>query len=60
MEQLIDFHGVLLSSCRSTRWYQINWCTEQFGVDLKRWFQLQNYIYFRNESDFTWYLLKWG
>ena len=59
-EELHDYYGVLLSSCNSTRWDQVTWCTEQFKVDTNRWFQFQNYSYFRNEADFTWYLLKWG
>lgn len=61
MEQLIDYYGIRMTFASSkTRYDQTKWCAEQFGVGTDRWFSQNNYIFFKNEADFTWYLLKWG
>lgn len=63
IQQLIDYHGTRLKRpindpAKFTE--MINWCYAQFGPLSERWFLLGSYIYFKNEEDFTWYLLTWG
>ena len=37
-----------------------NWCVSQFGEVGVRWLLKGFYVYFRDETDLTWFLLKWG
>ena len=61
IQQLIEYHGVRVKYSRDNKITDmINWCYEQFGRPSSRWLVKGNYIYFKNEEDFTWYLLKWG
>ena len=60
-EKLIEYYGTRMKlSGNKTRFEQCKWCTDQFGVGTDRWFSQNNYIYFKHEKGFTWYLLKWG
>ena len=57
IQQLIEYHGVRVKSNSKE---VLQWCIDQFGMCNTRWFLKNNYIYFKHEKDFTWYLLKWG
>ena len=58
IQQLRTYHGVRLKPFTSEI---LEWCTYQFGgFNTERVFLKGNYLYFKNEEDFTWYLLKWG
>jgi len=66
-EELHDYYGVLLSSCNSTRWDQVTWCTEQFGkagdftnIVACRWYHHGNRFGFLNEADRDWFVLRWS
>ena len=50
----------------------IQWCKEQFGGDGEpkyylntdivkdlRWWVRQGYLFFRDEKDYAWFILKW-
>lgn len=39
-----------------------NWCNRTFGDSSisGRWFRVNHTYYFRDESDRTWFLLKWS
>lgn len=63
IQQLNEYHGIRLKqSINEPRKLTeiLTWCSVQFGPLSKRWFLKGSYIYFKNEEDFTWYLLKWG
>jgi hypothetical protein len=38
---------------------QVNWCYSQFGVPGNRWFSINNKIFFRDEADYSWYLMMY-
>ena len=39
----------------------VNWCKRTFGVDNERWYYNKfETIYFAQEQDYAWFLLKWG
>lgn len=59
-EKLIEYHGVRMPTVGDARYNRTKWCAEQFGIGTDRWFQRNNYLYFKHEKDFTWYLLTWG
>jgi len=52
---------------------RMQWCKEQFGGDGEPkyylntdivkdllWWRRQGYLFFREEKDYAWYLLRWG
>lgn len=54
-------------------WARMEWCREQFGgsgepdYDKKynitegmRWWRRQGYLFFMNEKDYHWFLMRWG
>ena len=46
-------------------WARIKWCEQQFGPVIgwyskARWYRDSGYIYFRDESDYLLYLMRWS
>lgn len=50
-------------------WARITWCEQQFGdtvdyghawVKGARWWRIKGYLYFRDEKDYLFYLLRWS
>jgi hypothetical protein len=51
---------------------RVKWCREIFGRPFQdlpkesrqwqnmRWYRNKGYIYFREEKDYVWYMLRWG
>jgi len=37
-----------------------NWCCARFGLGLGRWLLFGNRIYFKNETDRNWFVLRWS
>jgi hypothetical protein len=56
-QQLIEYHGLRI---RNSPGEKYDWCAKNFGNLGTRWFIKNNYIYFKNEADFSWYVLMWG
>ena len=58
IQLLKTYHGVRLAPFTPEK---LAWCVQQFGGwQSERCFLKGNYLYFKNEEDFTWFLLKWG
>lgn len=42
-------------------WARMQWCRTAFGPPVKggTWWRHRGHLYFREESHYTWYLLRW-
>jgi hypothetical protein len=42
-------------------WARMQWCRTAFGLPVKggTWWRHRGHLYFREESHYTWYLLRW-
>jgi len=58
IQQPLIYHGVRVTEPKNEK---LNWCTENFGgFNTSRCLLKGSYLYFKNEEDFTWYILRWG